>query len=450
VETTTRIDSELLPHNEEAERSVVGAALIDPDAIPRVASILEPGDFYKAELREIWNAMLDLHNQSEPVDMLTVCDELERRQQLDELGGPAFITALTNEVPTSIHAEHYAKMVAKDATRRRLLDAAGRLAKAASDQGMELADVEDLALKLVVEARSTGNGRMQSLSRIARAYYDKIEALARDGKKPGLPTGFHKLDELLGGMQRSDLIILAGRPGMGKTGLAACIVHNIVKASKRILFLSLEMSSEQLMRRLISLESGIGITALRDGTIADDDWPKFIQATAAMDLPNLLIDDTAAITPSHARALALKAEAEIGPLDLIVIDYIGLMKSDERAPNRYTALTNIGQALKKLAKDLNVPILALSQVNRDCENRTDKRPQTHDLRDSGDLEQTANVVLLLYRDEVYDDDAMPGIAEVAVGKNRDGKTGTAHLRFIDYRAQFASTEITVRNIGEVL
>ena len=424
---------ELLPHNLEAEQSVIGACLIDPDAIPRVASILKAGDFYDSICRDIWRAAFTIHERNEPIDLMTVNDEM---------GGDSMtqLITLTNEVPTSVHAEHYANMVAQDAARRRYLDASSQIAKAAFDRRPP-EQVEELALKLIMDARANTNGRMKGLSRLVREYYDKIEALARRDGTLGLPTGYGELDKIVGGLQRSDLIILAARPRMGKSSLAMCIARNVVKSGKRVLFFSLEMSSDQLMRRLTALESNISISVLKQGKLHESQWPSFMQSQDDLDSLPLWIDDSPGITPSYMRAEAMRLEATVGPLDLIIVDYLQLMRPGSRM-SRYEAVTEIGQALKGIAKDLNVPLLALSQVNRNCENRSDKRPQLHDLRESGDLEQTSNVVMTLYRDEIYDPDAAPGLAEIAVVKNRDGAEGTVNLHFLDHLARFSSVEIT--------
>ena len=432
-------EKKLPPHNLEFEQSVVGATLIDPDAIPRVAAILEPGDFYDQECRMVWDAVLTLYNQNAPVDLLTVSDKL---------GGDDYVTLVTklsNVVPTSVHAEHYAKTVEKLATRRRLLDASGRIARAAYDESMDLSDVEDLSLKTIIESRSNGHSGISTMSQLVREYYDQIEALAQRGSGIlGLPTGYRDLDKIVGGLQKTDLILLGARPRMGKTSLATCITRNAAQAGRRVLFFSLEMSNDQITRRLVSLESDIPISTLKEGKLSEAEWPKFMKATDKIDGLPIWVDDTPGITPAHVRATALRTEAIAkAPLDLIVVDYLQLMRPGGKRRGLYEDVTEIGQSLKAIAKDLNVPMLALSQLNRACEQRSDKRPLLHDLRESGDLEQTANVVMFLYRDEIYDPNASPGLAEVAVAKNRDGSEGTAHLHFVGHQARFSSADITV-------
>lgn len=432
-----KVDDKLPPSNREAEQSVLGACLIDNDAIPRVASVLKTQDFHYQELREIWAAMLALHERNEPVDVLTIPAEMHQDYV-------PILAELINEVPTSIHAEHYAKMVARLATRRRLLAASGKIAEAAFDDNQTPGDVSALALRLILEADSTnGDGGMQSLSRLMRDYYDRIEALARSGGTLGLPTGFRDLDKIIGGLQRTDLILLAARPRIGKTSMALCIARNVAKAGKRVVFFSLEMSRDQVTRRLTALEGEIGISSLKTGKLAEFEWPVFMKTTDSLDRLPLWIDDRPGITPAHLRAEAMKVEATAGPLDLIIVDYLQLMRTGHKSQGRYEDVTEIGQALKALAKDLNVPVLALSQLNRNCESRADKHPQLHDLRESGDLEQTANVVLFIYRDEVYDPNtAAVNLADVDVAKNRDGGEGRAQLYFQKHLARFLDADIT--------
>ena len=439
------MSEDLAPFNLDAEQSVIGACLIDADAIPRVAAILETADFYDPQCRQVWGAVLALHERGEPVDLLTVGDELERRGQPDQT---TFLTKATNDVPTSVHAEHYAKMVARLSTRRKLLDASGQIARASCDESQELDDVEDQAMKLILGARSKERRQAQSVSALVRAYYDRIEALQRSDRELGLPTGYPDLDGILGGLQRSDLVLLASRPSIGKTSLALCVARNAAKLGEKIAFFSLEMGSEQVTRRLVSLESSIAVTSLKTGKLQSEEWPAFMQATDAIDNLPIWVDDTPGATVEHIRAGALRIEAQAGGLDLIIIDYLQLMRG-KPGMKRYELVTEIGQGLKALAMDLNIPILALSQLNRACEERADKRPQLHDLRESGDLEQTANAVIFLYRDEFYNPETEDrNIAEANVAKNRDGPTGKADLWFDGHLTRFSNVQ--VRNVGEVL
>ena len=437
---------DLAPFNLEAEQSIIGAVLIDADAVPRVAAILETEDFHNPQCRQVWSAVLTLHNRGEPVDLLTVGDELEKRGQPD---AAIFMIQATDLVPTSVHAEHYAKMVERLSTRRKLLDASGQIARVACDESQELDAVEDQAMKLVLGARSKERRQAQPVSALVRAYYDRIEALQRSDRALGLPTGYPDLDGILGGLQRSDLVLLASRPSIGKTSLALCVARNAAKLDEKVAFFSLEMDSGQVTRRLVSLESSIAVTSLKTGKLLSEEWPAFMQATDAIDRLPIWVDDTPGATVEHIRAGALRIEAQAGGLNLIIVDYLQLMRS-KSGMKRYELVTEIGQGLKALAMDLNVPILALSQLNRACEERADKRPQLHDLRESGDLEQTANAVIFLYRDEFYNPETeQRNIAEANVAKNRDGPKGTANLWFEGHLTRFSNVQ--VRNVsGEVL
>ena len=437
---------DLAPFNLEAEQDIIGACLIDPDAVPRVAAILDATDFYDSQSRQVWDAILTLHNRGEPIDLLTVGDELERRGRPDEA---IFMIQATDLVPTSVHAEHYAKMVARLATRRKLLEVSGQIARAACDESQDLDAVEDQAMKLVLGARSKERRQAQPVSALVRAYYDRIEALQKSDRALGLPTGYPDLDAILGGLQRSDLVLLASRPSIGKTSLALCVARNAAKLDEKVAFFSLEMDSGQVTRRLVSLESSIAVTSLKTGKLLSEEWPAFMQATDAIDRLPIWVDDTPGATVEHIRAGALRIEAQAGGLNLIIVDYLQLMRS-KSGMKRYELVTEIGQGLKALAMDLNVPILALSQLNRACEERADKRPQLHDLRESGDLEQTANAVIFLYRDEFYNPETeQRNIAEANVAKNRDGPKGTANLWFEGHLTRFSNVQ--VRNVsGEVL
>ena len=305
-------------------------------------------------------------------------------------------------------------------------------------------------MKLVLGARSKERRQAQPVSALVRAYYDRIEALQKSDRALGLPTGYPELDGILGGLQRSDLVLLAARPSMGKTALALCMARNVVSLGAKVAFFSMEMSNEQVMNRLVSLESSISVTSLKTGKLADAEWPPFMQATDSIDNMSIWIDDSPSATPEEIRAKAMTIEAQAKGLDLIIVDYLQLMRGGKPGMKRYELVTEVGQALKGLAKDLRVPILALSQLNRECENRADKRPQLHDLSESGHLEQAANVVMLLYRDEYYNPEtAERNIAEIAVAKNRDGPKGTANLWFEGHLTRFSNVQ--VRNVsGEVL
>ncbi len=439
----------LPPQNVDAEEAILGALLIDPDAIIRVATFLNPEDFYREKHAWIYDTALTLHDRREPIDLLTVCDELEHRAQLDEVGGPAFITSLVNAVPTSIHAEHYARIVERTATRRRLIEAAGQIAALAYQEADDVDEVVDRAEQVLFGVSERRISReLVPIKQVLSKYYDRIEYLTRHrGELIGIPTGFQRVDKLLGGLQRSDLVILAARPSVGKTSLALGFAHNAaIKFGQRVAFFSLEMSNEQVVQRLISSETGIDAQRLRRGEIEQDEWGRFMKAANDLAETYFYIDDTPGASALELRTKARRLHAEVG-IDLMVVDYLQLMRGDFRSENRVQEISSISRALKALARELNVPVLALSQLSRSVENRTDKRPILSDLRESGALEQDADVVMFIYRDEMYNDNTeWPNIADIMIAKHRNGPTGTVQLYFRKELAQFLEAEIVKKEV----
>jgi replicative DNA helicase len=430
----------------EAEEAVLGAILIDPDAVIRLATILRPEDFYREKHGWIYDAAMTLHERREPIDFLSVCDELERRGQLDEVGGAPFITTLVNVVPTSIHAEHYARIVERAATRRRLIEAAGRIAALAYQEADDIGEVVDRAEQVLFGVSERRISReLVPIKQVLSDYYDRIEYLTRHrGEMIGIPTGFTDIDKLLGGLQRSDMVILAARPSVGKTSLALSFAHNAAKKyQKRVAFFSLEMSSEQVVQRLISAETGIDSQRLRRGEIDEEqgEWGRFMKAASDLSETYFYIDDTPSISALELRTKARRLHAEVG-IDMIVVDYLQLMRGDFRSENRVQEISSISRSLKALARELNVPVLAISQLSRGVESRTDKRPMLSDLRESGALEQDADVVIFIYRDEMYNENTeRPNIADILISKHRHGPTGKVALYFRKELAQFLEAEV---------
>jgi len=439
----------LPPQNIEAEEAVLGALLIDPDAIIRLTTIVRPEDFYREKNGWIFDAMLTLHERREPVDYLTVCDELERRGQLEQVGGAAFMTSLINTVPTSIHAEHYSRIVERSSTRRRLINAAGQIAGLAYQEADDVEEVVDHAEQILFGVSERRISRqLVPIKQVLSEYYDRVEYLTRHrGEIIGIPTGFSDMDKLLGGLQRSDMVILAARPSVGKTSLALSIAHNAAKKyGQRVAFFSLEMSNEQVVQRLISAETEIDSQRLRRGEIGDDEWGRFMKATSDLAETLFFVDDTPGISALELRTKARRLHAEVG-IDLLVVDYLQLMRGDYRSENRVQEISAISRALKGLARELNVPVLALSQLSRGVESRTDKRPILSDLRESGALEQDADVVIFIYRDEMYNENTeRKNIADVMVAKHRNGPTGTVALYFKKELAQFREAELRTTEV----
>jgi replicative DNA helicase len=440
----------LPPQNVEAEEALLGSLLIDPDAIIRVAVILKPEDFYREKNGWIYETALALHERREPIDFLTICDELDRREQLDEVGGPAFITTLINAVPSSIHAEYYARIVERAATRRRLIDAAGQIAALGYEEAEDVDEVVDRAEQVLFGVSERRIAReLVPIKQVLSEYYDRIEQLTRQqGDVIGIPTGFADLDKLLGGLQRSDMIILAARPSVGKTGLALSIARNAAKRyNRRVALFSLEMSGEQVVQRLISAETGIDAQRLRRGKIEEHEWERFMRATNDLAETFFFIDDSPGISALELRSKARRLHAEVG-IDLIIVDYLQLMRGDYRSENRVQEISGISRALKALARELNVPVLALSQLSRGVESRTDKRPILSDLRESGALEQDADVVMFIYRDELYNENTeRQNLADVIVAKHRNGPTDTIQLYFKKELAQFLDAEVRRQEVS---
>ncbi|MGD8397493.1 MAG: replicative DNA helicase [Anaerolineae bacterium] len=442
--TESRRIERLPPQNIEAEEALLGALLIDPDAIIRVSTILKPEDFYREKNGWIFETAMALHERREPIDFLTVCDELDHQERLGEVGGPAFITALINAVPTSIHAEYYARIVERAATRRRLIDAAGKIAAMGFEEAEDVDEVVDRAEQVLFGVSERRVAReLVPIKQVLSEYYDRIEYLTRhQGELIGIPTGFADIDRLLGGLQRSDMVILAARPSVGKTSLALSVARNAAKEyERRVAFFSLEMSGEQVVQRLISAETGINAQKLRRGAIAEHEWERFMHATGDLAEIYFYVDDTPGISALELRSKARRLHAEVG-IDLIVVDYLQLMRGDYRSENRVQEISSISRALKALARELNVPVLALSQLSRGVESRTDKRPILSDLRESGALEQDADVVIFIYRDEMYNENTeRQNIADIIVAKHRNGPTGTVQLFFKKELAQFLDAEV---------
>ena len=429
------------PHSVEAEEAVLGSILIDPEALFRVGEFLKSEDFYIIKNQWVWEACRTLHERREPIDFITLTRELATRGQIDELGGPAYISQLINTVPTAIHAEGYGRIVERAANRRRLLHAASEIAQLAYDESGDDDIVNDRAEQLILGARrSRGARNTRPIAQVIKDYYERIEYLYEHRGEPlGVPTGFIDLDKQLGGLQKSDLIVVAARPGLGKTSLLLNIALNASQRfHQRVAVFSLEMSGEQVCERLIAQQSGIDSQRLRFGHLTDDDWPVFVQTTSGLSDIGIWIDDTPAISPMQLRAKARRLHAEQG-LDLVVVDYLQLMTVDRRAENRNQEVTQISQSLKNLARELNIPVLVASQLSRAVEQRADKRPVLSDLRDSGAIEQDSDVILFIYRDAVYNESCeTPNVAELIIAKHRKGPTGTIALYWQNNLTQFQS------------
>ncbi|MCC6148275.1 MAG: replicative DNA helicase [Anaerolineaceae bacterium] len=428
------------PHSRESEEAVLGAVLINPESYYEVAQFLEDDDFYIVRNRWIWEAFTRLHESRMPIDFLTVCEQLEQYNQLSETGGAAYIMSLINQTPTSLHAEAYGRIVEENAIRRRMLSSANKLAKLAYNQEQSVEGILDEAEKNIFglsERRIKHD--LQPIQHVLSEVYDRVDQLSRrDEEIYGVPTGLIDLDRLLGGLQKSDLLIVAGRPGSGKTGFLLSAAKNAAqKHKKHVAMFSLEMSNEQLVQRLIAQETGIDTQRLRTGKLTEEDWPLFTHAIEVLGDTTIFLDDTPAITPLQLRTKCRRLHLEY-QLDLVIVDYLQLMSGDSRTDNRVQEVSYISRYLKVLARELNVPVLAAAQLSRAVEQRADKKPVLSDLRESGSLEQDADIVMFIHRPDMLERDSpRANIAELIVAKHRNGPTHPGiEMVFLNNLARF--------------
>src|SRR5215472_14848497 len=439
----TTISERTLPHNLEAERSVLGAILLHNEAFNLAAEVIDSGDFFRDAHRRIFDRMVKLSERSDAIDLVTLKDELNKAGELDEVGGPAYIAALVDGVPRSMNVEHYARIIKEKATLRSLIYSANKIlanAYEAEDNADVILDEAEHAIFAIADEKVRDG--FVSLRDLAQASLDTIEKLhARKELITGVPTGFTDLDEMTSGLQPSDLVIVAARPSMGKTSLVLNLAQHVgTKTDMTVGLFSLEMSKEQLFLRMLTAEARIDAHRLRGGFLGDRDWGRLSQAIGTLSEAKIFIDDTPSIGVLEMRAKCRRLSAEHG-LHLVIVDYIQLMQGRGRFENRTLELASISRSLKGLAKELRVPIVVLSQLSRAPESRSDHRPQLSDLRESGALEQDADVVAFIYRDDVYPDTSQPpsdaqGVAGIILGKHRNGPTGTVKHAFIREYTRF--------------
>jgi replicative DNA helicase len=433
----------LAPQAVDAEQSVLGSILIDADAILKVADFLRPLDFYRAQHADIYESMLALHGQREPIDLVTLGDELTRRERLDVIGGPAYLATLMNVVPTAVHVEHYARIVERKSVLRNLIAAAGRIAAVGYEEANDAEVAIDRAESILFEiSQRRTNGGFESLAMLLGQAYDRLEYLHdHRGQILGIPSGLAGLDTLLGGFQPSDLIILAARPSVGKTSLALNIAqHASVREAKKVAVFSLEMSKEQLSLRLLSAETGINPRPLQTGFMEETDWSKIATVMNDMASAPMWIDDSPALSIMELRTKARRLEAEQHGLDLLIVDYLQLMQANiqAREPNRVQEVSEISRGLKQLARELKTPVIALSQLSRGVEQRGSAEPRLSDLRESGSIEQDADVVIFLYRDGEQNADSEVELVKAKIAKHRNGPIGEVPLQFRKSTTRFHS------------
>jgi replicative DNA helicase len=432
-----------LPHNLEAERAVLGAILLDAEAVHRAIEFIKDTDFFRDAHRRIFAKMLELAERSQAIDFITIKDELGRSGDLDQVGGPAYIASLVDGLPRGVNVGDYARIVKEKSSLRSLIQSANRVLTSAYQAEEDAGAIIDEAEREIFSiAEGSIHQGFVSMRDLANASFAVVEqAHSRKQLVTGVPTGFLELDEMLAGLQPSDLIIIAARPSMGKTSLVLNIAQHVgTKTSMTVGFFSLEMSKEQLFLRMLTSEAGIDAHRLRTGFLGERDFPKLTHAMEVLGGARIFIDDSASIGVLEMRAKARRLKAEHG-LDLIIIDYIQLMQGRGRFENRVTEVASISRGLKGLAKELGVPVVALSQLSRAPETRPNKRPQLSDLRESGALEQDADVVIMIFREDMYEaTEENQGVAELIVAKQRNGPTGTARLAFIREFTRFENLE----------
>ncbi|HEU5308552.1 MAG TPA: replicative DNA helicase [Acidimicrobiia bacterium] len=441
-----RASGRVPPHNLEAEESLLGAMLLSRDAITAaVEAHVETSDFYKPAHGHIYEAIQSLHGQGEPADPVTVAEELRRADLLDNIGGRQALLLIQANTPASANAGHYARIVNELALLRRLIGVAGDIAEMGYDETDDVTETLDRAEALVFEvAERRVSDSMVGIRDALQDTLDDLESrYGDDSELIGMPTGFDEIDKKLHGLQRSNLVILAARPGMGKTSLALGLAKNVaIGTGKPVVFFSMEMGALELTKRLLSMEAGVDATKLWTANLSEPDWGKISHAVGRLAEAQLHIDDNPHCTVMEMRAKARRLRARHGDLGLVIVDYIQLMtpsSSGRRPENRQVEVSEISRGLKILARELECPVIALSQLNRQLEYRQDKRPMLADLRESGGLEQDADVVAFIYRDEVYNPESDDrALAEIIIAKHRNGPTGTARLVFRPERAEFVN------------
>ena len=432
------------PQNLDAEKSLLGAVLIDEETLADVSEHVTAKDFYDKSHAIVYEAMMSLYEKHKPVDLLTLTDELKRKKKLELIGGSAYLTELTNYVPTAAHAEAYAELVAQKAVRRRLIKASGDISELGYDEDTS---TNELLEKAEAELFSVSDQSLKqdlvSIESILTESFDRMEELHRNkGSLRGVRTGYKDLDNMTAGLQRSDLIILAARPAMGKTTLVTNLAYNVATIAKQsVLFFSLEMSKEQLVDRMLADASGVDAWNIRTGNLSDDDFGKLSEAMGELAEAPIFIDDTPGLSVLEMRTKARRANHE-QPLGLVIIDYLQLMQGSGRSDgNRVQEVSEISRGLKLIARELNVPVIALSQLSRSVESRSPQIPQLADLRESGSIEQDADIVMFIYREAYYNPETeRENITDLYIAKHRNGPTGKIELYFHPERLRFMSLD----------
>lgn len=440
------VQTKLPPHHVEAEESILSAILLDNDTLTDVADILRPHDFYKPSHQLIFKAMSELYSKGEPVDLVTLVNHLKESGKLEETGGAAYLARIMDSVPITVNAEYHARIIHDKASLRRLVEKSTEIIHRCYEERGEASEIIDFAQSAIFNVAD--NTLKPSFSHISELIIQNTITLEErqnnNSEYSGIPSGYKQFDALTSGLQNSDLIILAARPSMGKTAFALNVARNVaINENKMVAVFSLEMAKEQLSMRLLTAEARVNSDKLKTGLIDEDDWLRVTEAASVMSEAPIYIDDTPNITAMEIRAKARRLKLD-NELAVIIIDYLQLMKGPSMGDRRDLEIAEISRSLKSLAKELNIPIIALSQLNRMLEQRSDKRPLMSDLRESGAIEQDADIIVFIYRDEVYnkeENNPNKGKAELIVAKNRNGATGKAHLTFIGQYTRFENAVI---------
>ena len=441
----------LPPHSVEAEQSLLGALLIDNQAFDRVADIVAADDFYRDDHRRIWRHIARLVEASRPADVVTVAESIEASEDKDKTGGTAYLAALAQNTPSALNVRRYAELVRERSVQRRLAQVATEIAETAlSPTGKDVDQLLDEAESKIFQIAESGARKDQGLigiSPVLAKVFERIDHLHSQENPSditGVPSGFVDLDRLTAGLQPGDLVIVAGRPSMGKTSFALNIAEHVAlhpSVSLPVAIFSMEMSASQLAMRMLSSMAKVDQTRLRTGRLTDEEWSRLTDEIARLNEARIHVDETAALNALELRARARRMKREYGKLGLVVVDYLQLMSASAHGENRATEISEISRSLKALAKELDVPVIALSQLSRAVEQRNDRRPLMSDLRESGAIEQDADVILFIYREEVYapDKEEAKGRAEAIIGKQRNGPIGTVHLTFLGRYTRFANS-----------
>ncbi|MFQ3625177.1 replicative DNA helicase [Lactobacillus johnsonii] len=448
--------SQQIPHDSEAEKAVLGAVFLDPEAIIDASDVLQPDDFYEHANRIVFQAMLNISDREEVIDPVTLQDELKKNNQVDDIGGIAYVTELSMATPTAAHVTYYAKIVKRKAILRNLISTSQRIIQNAIEGSDDVTDIlDDAESQIMGVSQDNASGGFKSIHDVLNTAMEEINSIPDDGNMvTGLPSGFSELDKMTTGFHDDELIILAARPGVGKTAFALNVAQFVgLKTDKTVAMFSLEMGAEQLVQRMLASEGLIDSQHLRTGQLTDEEWRKLVVAAGSLDNTSIYIDDTPGIKMSEIRAKARRLAKEKGNLGLIVIDYLQLIEGP-RSESRQQEVSAISRQLKKLAKELHIPVIALSQLSRSVEQRQDKRPVLSDIRESGAIEQDADIVAFLYRDDYYRDERDEddegeveaeednGEVEVIIEKNRSGTRGTVKLMFSKPYNRFSNLDYT--------